>query len=175
MTHDPPSGYHIQRAMSAWQSARARLLVDDADLAHDEHALAALLGPVDGDVRDILCRVLTAAQHAASMADAAANMISDMTARRDRYKRRNETLRQTAYAIMDAIGSRKEEFPHVTAVMRAGVAAAIVTDEAALPERFIRTKREPDRSAILAALKDGEVIEGAELTNTFPSLQLRSR
>lgn len=172
----PPSGYKIAQAMSAWMSARARLL-NDGDLEHDEAALADLLGPEEGDVRDILSRLLTATQNAAAMAEAAGTMIENLAARRDRYKRRCEDMRGTAFAIMDALGERKVELPHVTATIRAGLARVIITDTDALPDEFVRvvTTRTPDKAAILAALKQGEVIEGAEISNGLPSIQLRSK
>lgn len=173
----PPTGYRIEQAMSAWQSARARLLADDADLAHDEAALAELLGPEAGDVKSVLSRLLQATQTAASLADAASEMLANLKGRQDRYKRRVETYRGTIFAIMDALGDRKAEFPHGTISIAAGKVAAIITDEAALPDRFIEvvTTRTPDRKAILTALKDGEVFDGATLANGLPSLMIRGR
>lgn len=172
-----PSGYRVEQAVSAWQSARARLLADDADLAGDEAALAALLGPQDGEVRDILSRLLSATQHAAAMAEAAGAMIDNIAARRDRYKRRSEAMRGTIFAIMDAIGEPKQEFPHGTISISRGKSVAIITDDQALPDQYVTvvTTRKPDKAAILAALKDGEVIDGAELTNGLPSLTIRSK
>lgn len=172
-----PSGYHVEQVMAAWMSVRARLLTDDADLAHDEAALADLMGPEGGDVHDILSRLLQATQHAASMAAAADEMAATLRGRIDRYKRRAETFRGTMFAIMDAIGERKIEFPHGTVSLAAGRAAAVITDEDALPDRFVTvtTTRKPDKAAILAALKDGEVIEGATLSNSLPQIVVRPK
>lgn len=172
-----PSGWKIEQAMSAWQSARSRLLVDDSDLAHDEAALSALLGPEEGDVRDILSRLLRAAQHATAMADAAAEMLANLKARQDRYKRRNEVFRGTIFAILDAVGERKMEFAHGTMSLGKGKEVAIITDEDALEDRFVKvvTSRTPDKAAILTALKDGEVVDGAALSNSLPTLTIRSK
>ena len=132
------SGYKIEQAVSAWQSARSRLLAEDADLAHDEAALSALLGPEEGDVRDILARLLRGARHAASQAVAASDMAADIKAREARFKARAEAMRGTAFAIMDAIGERKIELPDLTATIRAGTVSAQITDETAIPEEYIR-------------------------------------
>lgn len=177
MSAEAPSAWRIEQALSAWQSARSRLLVEDTDLAHDEAALTALLGPEEGDVRSILSRLLTAAQHAGAMADGAAEMLANLKGRQDRFKRRAEACRATIFAIMDAVGTRAEAFPHGTLSIAAGRAAAIITDEAALPDRFVRVeaKRIPDKAALLTALKDGEVIEGATLTNSLPTLTIRGK
>ena len=174
---DAPNAWRIQSALSVWQSARARLLNDDADLGHDEAALTALLGEEAGDVRDILSRLLAAAQHAAAMAEAAEAMLVNLKGRQDRYRRRNDAFRSAIFAIMDATGERKAEFPHGTISLSAGRVAAIITDEDALPDRFVTVKvvRQLDRAAILTALKDGEVVDGATLTNSLPTLTVRNK
>ena len=75
------------------------------------------------------------------------------------------------------MGERKIELPHGTASLSTGRQTALITDEAAIPDRFVKivTERKIDKAELLAALKDGEVIEGATLTNSMPSLTLRSK
>lgn len=170
-----PSGYHVEQVMSVWASTRARLLADDPDLAHDETALTELLGDVDGDVQSILARLLRGAVHAASMASAASDMAADLKARQDRFKRRADTMRATAFSILDAIGQVKIELPDLTASIRAGVPAVVVTDELALPPAYIRVTRAPDKSALLADLKRGVEIPGAQLTNSTPTIMVKSK
>jgi hypothetical protein len=88
-----------------------------------------------------------------------------------------QQYKATLFAIMDAIGCHRLELPDCTISTRAGPPAVIVTDEAALPDRFIRveTTRRADKAAIATALKDGEVVDGAELSNAMPVLSVRSR
>lgn len=173
----PPTGYRIEQAMSAWQSARTRLLTDDADLAHDEAALTALLGPETGDVRDVLSRLLQATQTAAALSDAANEMLANLKGRQDRYRRRVEQFRSTVFAIMDAIGERRFETAAFTVSIAAGRPSAIITDEALIPDRFVKitTERKVDKVLLLSALRDGEVIEGAAISNSLPTLTVRSR
>ncbi|HET8636404.1 MAG TPA: siphovirus Gp157 family protein [Acidobacteriaceae bacterium] len=169
-----PSGYKIEQVMSAWMAARARLAADP-DMADDEAALYEALGPQEGDVRDILARLLRAASHSSDMHKAAKERAEAIAERADRYKRRAESLRTTAFSIMDLLGERKVELPDVTATISAGRPSVTIVDDSALPDRFIRVKREPDKSALLAALKSGEDIPGATLSNGSPSLQLRTK
>lgn len=171
---DPPSGWKIEQAMSVWHSVRARLLNEDAGLAHDEAALSDLLGHEEGDVRDVLARVLRAAKHAESMADAAKEQIADMKGRQDRYKRRSEQLRATGFAILDAIGETRVELADLTASVRAGVPSLILSEDAVLPDEYVLVTRAPDRAAIVAGLKQGAVIDGAVLSNGLPYLAIRS-
>src|SRR4051812_42249540 len=109
-----PSGYRIEQAVSVWQSARARLLADDGDLAHDEAALVDLLGTETGDVRNILERLLRATLHAEDMAAVASERAATIKGREARYKSRAQHMRATAFAIMDVIGERKIELPDLT-------------------------------------------------------------
>ena len=169
------SPYAIEQAVSAWMSARARLLHDDPDLAGDEAALAAMLGPEEGDVKEILARLLRAAQHAKDMAEQAHQHGARIAARQKRYAARAEGLRGTAFAIMDAIGERLIELPDLTAAIRAGGVSCVITDPDALPDEYVRTKREPDKASILADLKRGVVIAGAEMANGLPSIQIRNK
>ena len=173
-----PSGYRIEAALSAWQSTRARLIADDPSLANDEGGgIDELLGPEAGDVKDILSRLLTAVQHAEAMADGAAEMITNIQARQKRYKARAEQFRGTIFAILDAIGERKAEFPHGTISIGKARDVALITDEAAVPDEYATevTTRKIDKAAVLADLKQGVVIEGATLTNGMPTLTIRSR
>lgn len=174
---DAPSGYRIEQALSVWQSARARLLNDDADLAHDEAALADLLGAEAGDVRNILARLLRGAVHAGAMASAAADQVEAMRGRQDRYKRRSESMRGTAFAIMDAIGEVKIELPDITASIRRGAQSATITDEAAVPDIYVEivTTRKIDKAVLLSTLKSGESVPGAVLSNGLASLSIRTK
>src|SRR6185295_19516276 len=90
ITRPPPSGYRVEQAMAAWASARARLLSEDSALEHDQAALDELLGDAEGDVEDVLARLLRAARDAKAMAEASAGLIEDMQARKARFQRRNE-------------------------------------------------------------------------------------
>jgi hypothetical protein len=97
---DAPSAYRTEQAVATWQSLRARLLAEDPELATDEAALSDLLGPEEGDVRDILARCLRAAVHAESMEDAAKARAADIAARAKRFGARADSCRGAAFALM---------------------------------------------------------------------------
>lgn len=175
MSNAPVSPWQIEQALSAWNSARTRLLQDDPSLEHDEAALSEWLGPVEGDVDSIIARLLRAARHAKSMADGAAELIEDMQARKSRYVKRNEALRATAFAIMDALGKSKVELPDITATVRSGQPSVVVTDEDAVPDIYVRTERKIDKATILSALKSGLTVEGCVLSNSLPTLSVRTK
>lgn len=175
--NDTPSGYRIQSALTAWSAARARLLQDDPALEQDEAALVDLLGPEEGDVQDVLARLLRGAVHAESMADAAADRAQVIEKRRERYKSRAQTMRATAFAILDAVGLRKVELEDLTASVRAGTDGVQITDLDAVPDIYVETitTRRADKRTILAALKSGADVPGCERTNGLPSLSIRTK
>lgn len=170
-----PSAWQIEQAMSALMSGRAALIASDQDLAADEAAMSDALRSETDDVFALLHRMLRASVAARSMADAAEEMAANITARRDRYKRRADALRSTVFAAMDALGIPKIELPDLTASIARGKPATIITDEAALPDEYWRTTRAVNKAAIADALKQGVVIPGVETTNAIPSLQVRTK
>jgi hypothetical protein len=171
----PPNAWQIEQAMSALMSGRAALLANDPDLAADEAALSEALKPETDDVFALLHRILRASVQARAMADAADKLIDDLTARRDRYKRRAETMRGTVFAAMDALNLPKIELPDITASIAKGKPAALITDETALPDEYWRTTRAVNKAAINDAIKSGVVVPGVEMTNAIPSLQVRTK
>lgn len=175
--NDAPSGYRVEQALSSWLSARSRLLNDDPDLEHDEAALLDLLGPEDGDVQNILARLLRGAVHATAMASAAGDQIESLKGRQDRYKRRADAMRATAYSILDAMGQMKVELPDLTASIRRGTQSATITDEGAVPDAFVEivTLRKINKNDILSKLKAGEDVPGASLSNGLASLTIRTK
>lgn len=171
----PPNAWRLEQAMAALHSARRRLLEEDPDIASDERLFSDMLEGESGDAMDVLDRVLRASQEAKAMAAMAEARASEMSLRRDRYKARSEALRGAAFAAMDSLGMRRRDLPELTASISAGQVAVVITDETQLPEAFIRVKREPDKALISAALKAGNTVAGAEITNGLPRLTVRTK
>lgn len=175
--NDAPSGYRIEQAVSTWQAIRTRLLSEDAELANDEAALQLLLGDAEGDIKDIITRLLRAAVHAKNMADGAGEQIETIKGRQERYKRRAETARAGAFAILDVLGEARFELPDLTASVRKGTQSAMIVDEAAIPDKYVEvvTTRKIDKAVILSTLRAGEEVPGAFLSNGLASLTIRTK
>jgi hypothetical protein len=161
--------------MVAWQSERARLLDQDADLEGDEAALSALLGNEEGDIESVLGRLLRASRHADAQANALKAMMDDMAIRRARYTTRVAAMRATALTIMQAMDWPKREFPDLTASVRPGVLSADITDPAAVPDLYVENVRKIDKATVLSVLKSGGDVPGAALVTGLPSLTVRSK
>jgi len=172
---EAPSAFKTEIALSVWQSARARLLLEDESLEHDQQALEEILGQETGDVEDILARTVRAAVFATSQAEAAGKMIEDLQVRKKRYVNRAMALRGTAMAIMTAMEWRKREAPDFTASVLAPRQSVNITDEAVIPDDYVKVTRTPDKNALMADLTVGVVIPGAELVEGLPSISVRTR
>ena len=97
----------------------------------------------------------------------------------ERAARKLERVQRRRFAILAALemaGLRKLELAAATVSVGKGSPRVLVTDQAALPEKFLRQKVElkPDLKLLAEALKDGPV-EGAVLSNAIPTLTVRIR
>lgn len=173
---DAPSGWAIEKTMSAWQQARDRLLAADPSLADDEVALFEALGPEEHDRQEMLARLLRATLHARDMAAAADERAKAITARRDRYRRRAEATITDAFAIMKETGERRFELPELTASIRRNPESVFPISEDDIPEAFWRvvTTRSLDKELIRKTIKAGEAVPGATLAEGIESLMIKA-
>lgn len=160
-----PSGYRVQDVLTAWHEARERMLLNDPSLEGDEEALRELLGPEEGEARDILARVLRAKVHAETMAAAADEQASLIVARKRRYQTREDNLKALAVTIMGNMGIKKVELGDLTASVVAGRASLAIPKPDLIPDIYIEfvTTRVPDKDVIRSMLDAGKEVPGAEL------------
>ncbi len=170
-----PSPFRIEQAMSVLMAARERLLADEPGIEQDEKLYLDCLDGQSGDAFEIVDRIVHAALEADDLAEQASRRMADIAERRARFKRRNEALRGVAFAMLDALAVPKFERATYTASIRPGQPHVVVTDETKLPPGTVRINREPDKAQISALLKAGETVSGAELSNSMPSLTIRTR
>lgn len=100
--------------------------------------------------------------------------IAKLKARLTRHCKRAEGIREAIQAAMETAELDSLKTPAATLSLRASPSSVEVTDQAALPAIFL--KQPPptvDKKAIHAALKSGEAIPGAVLSNQPPSLSVR--
>ena len=111
----------------------------------------------------------------AAMAEAIAGRIRDMVERKNRFINREQKAREVLGDLLRQANVRKLELPECTLSLGHTPPAVRITDEAKLTDAFIRIKREPDKAAIKEALKKGEEVAGAELSNGGESLTIRRK
>jgi hypothetical protein len=168
-----PGPSTIERCIAAWQRAKA-LLEADPSIDTDEQAIKTALDADPSVVQpDELLRRIVAAIVFAEAREAESKVIAaSMRARQERYDMRSSWLRELLFDVMAALERRSFAAGLATVSIRPGKASVVITDEQALPDAYVRTKREPDRAALLEGLMQGEIIPGAVLSNPMPSVAL---
>ena len=169
-----PSAWTIQAAMAAAQAALSRLETS-GDVDTDEAAALAVLREDAPEIDVVILRLVRAIGEAAANKDAVAARITDLSERKARFDRQHSEYRSTLFAVLEALGRDNWRHAEATVSVQPGRAGVWITDEAAVPDQFVRTTRVPDKVAIGTALAGGHVVPGAEMRNGAPTLVIRSK
>ena len=96
--------------------------------------------------------------------------LEEMRQRLARLEERGAKKRQLALEAMCEVGLKKLEQPDFTASARAGMPPLVICREEVIPEPYwVPQPPKLDRQSLLADLKRGEVIPGAQLGNPQPN------
>jgi hypothetical protein len=164
----------IPRLIADYWRHHDGLLIDFPELADDAQTLKDTLEGLTnaGDFIAYWCRK---AREDEAFAKAISSMKLDMALRQERYEARAQRERDLAMTLLEGIGEKKITLPDMTITVNAGRQKVVVTDENALPNAYVRIKREPNKLAILEALESGAGIPGAELSNRTSTLTIRTK
>lgn len=104
-------------------------------------------------------------------------LVATLEARAARKLARIERRKGAVMAAMEIAGLPKLELATATVSVGKGKRKVLITDQELIPGAFMRVKTafEPDKTAILAALLDKQQVPGAELSNTMPTLTVRTK
>lgn len=125
------------------------------------------------DINAILGKLVQEREAAYGMADGIKVPVDDLRQRKARLERRGDGYGEAIEKIMNAAGLSKVTLPNATLSITNAAPPVTISDEAAIPDRFIRTKREIDKTAINAAVKAGEEIPGVVIGNASTRLTVR--
>lgn len=168
MTYDPRAG-DLRRQSEAAMGLVAALRADDhddetvQDMVEGETSLLEAIGRAIAEMDE--CDVQVAGIKAKE---------AEFSERRLRATRRIETLRGLIEQAMLVADIRTIKLPTATLTVKDVPPKPIVVDEAAIPARFWKTP-DPvlDKTALNAAIKDGEEVAGVTFSNGGTSLQIR--
>src|SRR5262252_6834235 len=136
-------------------------------------ARSALLA-AEPDAFEQLDRVMEIALDAEAMVEAIESRIVRLDARMERLKHRRETMRFAALRMMEELGLDGVERPTYSLSVGPSQRHVVVVDAERLADEYVRTRREPDKAAIRAALLDGREVDGAALSNAQPVLRVKA-
>jgi len=166
-THD------VLRARFLLEQVAHALLEQDPQMRDDDTLFLDMLDAEGGDTLDLLRAGLRASLDAGAQARACKERIGQLAERQRRHEGRAEALQAAVHQAMRDLGLPRLRDPEFTAARREGSERAEISDIDLLPERFVRTKREPDKAPLLAALKAGEAIPGAALARGDETLAVK--
>ena len=165
------SQHAVSIALAGHLAIRERLKALETDL--DEETLADTLEGLT-DLHEILAAVTRAAVTDAAMAEGLKGHIENLRQRFQRLVDRADQRRKLVREAMLEADIKKIVAPDLTLSIRPGTPSVVVIDETAIPDPYWQP-REPrlDRMGLLADLKRGCTVAGAELSNAEPVLSVR--
>ena len=137
-----------------------------------------LLDTLEGitDLHEMIAAVIRSALVDEALQAGLRTRLEEMRQRLARLEERGAKKRQLALEAMCEVGLKKLEQPDFTASARAGIPSLIVVSEGSVPEAYwVPQPPKLDRQALLADLKRGTEIPGAQLGNPKPTLAVRTK
>lgn len=162
--------FHQETSETRDLVARIRSLCGD-----DEQAFVDTL---DGETEVIEAarRVVRWLLEQEAHAESVKGLASTYQARSKVFEDRVSGARNALFHFLQQLGLPSMPLPEATLSVRAGtVSLTGEADPADLPDDLVRIKREPNRTAIKAALEAGRDVPGYALSNAAPSLSVRVR
>jgi len=168
MSSDPQLDFEVRRH----KAIRERLLIEDTDI--DEQTLADTTEGLT-DLHELLAAIVRGALEDETLAHMLKTRMSEMADRLERFQHRAEKRRQLVRDVMLETDIKKLQMPDFTASLRNAPPHVVVTDETLIPETFWENRPHLRKRELLDALKDGQQVEGASLSNPGMSLSVRTR
>jgi len=154
------------------QAAVAALLADFPELAEDERLRADV---VEGETafNDVLRCLAIEAKTAKGYQKGLAETIDGLESRKARLSEREKKIRNTIMLLMDVANLRKVPLPEGGLTITRKAARALPPDDVnILPDEFCRIRREPNMTAINAALAEGRHVPGVIMSNGSDVLRI---
>lgn len=166
------TAHDVGRARFILAQVTTQLLEADPSL-RDDHALFTDMLDSECDAQDLLRAAIRASLEADAQAKACKARIDQLAERQGRHEGRAEALKAAVHQAMRDIGLPRLRDAEFLAFRSDGKDKVMVEDVDKLPGSYVRTKREPDKAALAAALKAGEAIPGAVLARGDETLTLK--
>lgn len=132
------------------------------ELAEDEDLRADTIEG-ETDAYRVLGKIVAIERDANSMIAAINERAKELSARKERYNRRKDAMRALLLRLLKAADLSKVSLPEATISIGKGRAGVEIINESLLPDNVVKLKREPDKTAIKAALDAGQEVPGAAL------------
>lgn len=144
------------------------------ELADDDEAWALSIES-ETDVHELLRAAEDKRREAKGLIAGLDAILKELEERQGRFIRREQAMRDLQFRIMQAADLKKIELAEATLTIRNGTPRVLVLDEAAIPDIFMRIKREPNKILLKEQLELGIEVPGCELSNAEQTLSIRTK
>lgn len=155
------------------EAARVLLLNVRELLANDEDAIE---DAIEGETnfKEAAARAVTRLAEIDALAEAISIQTKNLSTRLHRLEAQGDSIRAALTSAMGLLEITKLELAQATISLKPTAPKVIVTDETAIHSQFWK-RSDPtlDKRALMAALKDGLKVPGAELSNGGETLAVR--
>jgi hypothetical protein len=128
------------------------------------------------NLHEMIAAVIRSALLDEALKEGLRTRLEEMRQRLTRLEERSARKRQLALEAMCEVGLKKLEQPDFTASARAGLPSLVVVSEDQIPaDYWVPQRPKLDRQSLLAALKRGRDVSGAQLENAKPTLAVRTK
>jgi hypothetical protein len=137
-----------------------------------------LLDTLEGitDLHEMIAAVIRSVLVDEALQTGLRTRLEEMRQRLARLEERGAKKRELALEAMCTVGLKKLEQPDFTASSRAGLPPLVIVAEPEIPEPYwVPQPPKLDRQSLLADLKRGAIIHGAQLGNPKPCLAVRTK
>ena len=152
---------------------RRRLIADYPEL-DDETLFDTLEGATN--LKEAIGELVRSALADEALESGLKTRIEEMRERQNRFLSTAQSKREFALKVMEDAGIEKLLEPDFTVSLRISPCALVVVDEASIPETYwLPQPPKLDRKAALEAIRRGQSVPGAELSNSRVSLAVRRK
>lgn len=161
------------RELKSESLAAEALLANLADIIGDDEDARADIIEGETSLTEIIGRLVTRLAEIDGLTEGIDVQVKKAQARKTRLKEQAEFVRVAIGSAMEQAGLKRVETALGTVSQRKIPPKALITEEADLPSAFLKTKVSPDLKAILDALKAGDSVPGATLSNGGVGIQIK--
>lgn len=149
------------------------LLAEYPQLAEDEELLKDTL---EGNTRlhEIMEKFLSSMRENETLAEAVSQRVGKLRERQTRLTHRAQFYRTLMYRLLERTGVKSISLPEAKISVVNAQAKVVILDEAAIMDEYLIIKKEPNKSAIKKALKEGRHVSGATLSNGGQTIMVRT-
>lgn len=164
----------LQVDIAAFKAQWADMLAAYPELSEDDDLRADMLEG-STDIAPLVSRMVRMMNERKALAEGLSGYIGDLQERKARELRGADGLKALLKSLMLAADLPKLILPEATVSITKPRVTVEITDEAALPQGFVKIERTAKKSEIKAALEAGDEIPGARLGLSDEGLMVRTK